>query len=469
MLVFRQLRHRILLLALELLALVLPGWSAAPKLVITHARLFTMVSGQEKPLTGYLIVAADGSLSHVGEGSPPPDAVLGATETWDAQGKWILPGFISAHSHLWQSAYRGLASDQTLMGWVRAVYEQNAILADPENFYWFTLHGALDHLRHGITGVYNFNFSWTQTQGKLLSEQQFRAERDSGIRFVHGINIGRISPEWTVEQASAFTGDFLAWIKAQPPTPGFLSVMINGAGAFVGSPDQAKAEGELMRRFKIGNQSHFLESPPDKYEERAKFRWLKDAGLLGPNLIFGHFVHSDPWILKETVLSGASMSWNPLSNGRLASGIVDVPAYMKAGLRIGMGVDGQASADRADPFENMRMGLYQVRAHYQDASVLSPYDVLRMHTLGSANVLGVADRLGSLAPGKLADFLVLDPSDLGPVFDPYASLVFVAGTRDLVRVYVGGELKVIDGQPIGPAFAQTRAEIARRVKTPEAR
>lgn len=426
-----------------------------------------MVAGQEKPIAGYLIVAADGTLSAVGAGSPPPGEVTGAVEEWDARGQWVLPGFISAHSHLWQSAYRGLASDQTLMGWIKAVYAQNAALAEPENFYWFTLHGALDHLRHGITGAYNFNYASGPEHAVQLTELQFRAERDSGIRFVHGINLGRIGPAFTVTQARIQLESALDWIKAQEPAPGFLSVMINGAGAFVATPEQAKAEAGLMREFSLGNQTHFLESPPDQYEERTKFRWLLDAGLLGRGLIFGHFVHADPWIVRETVRAGAGMSWNPLSNGRLASGVADIPAYLKAGLRIGMGVDGQASADRADPFENMRMGLYQVRAKYEDATVLSPYDVLKLHTVGSADVLGVADRLGSLAPGKFADFIVLDPSDLGPVFDPYATLVFVAGTRDIVRVYVGGELKVVDGQVAGSAYARASAEVARRVKLPE--
>jgi cytosine/adenosine deaminase-related metal-dependent hydrolase len=452
--------------ALLTFSLLLPGTGEAAKLVVTNARLFTMAKGQEQPFTGYLVVADDGTLATVAEGAPPATVLAPGVETWDAQGKWILPGFISAHSHLWQSAYRGLASDQTLMGWVQAVYMKNAIHAQPEDFYWFTLHGALDHLRHGITGAYNFSYSASAERAELFAHEQFRAERDAGIRFVHGTNIGRISAKWTTAQAMAQTESLLAWIKAQPPTPGFLSVMINGAGAFVDTPEQAKAEAVLMRELGLGNETHFLESPPDQYQERAKFQWFLDAGLLSRGLFFGHFIHTDPWILKETARAGAGMSWNPLSNGRLASGIADIPVYLKAGIRIGMGVDGQASADRADPFENMRMGLYQVRALHQDATVLSPYQVLRFHTAGSADVLGVGDRLGTLEPGKLADFIAVDPAELGPVFDPYASLIFVGSSTDIVRVYIGGALKMSDGELVGVNFAEARAEVARRVKLP---
>jgi 5-methylthioadenosine/S-adenosylhomocysteine deaminase len=156
------------------------------------------------------------------------------------------------------------------------------------------------------------------------------------------------------------------------------------------------------------------------------------------------------------------MSWNPLSNGRLASGVADIPKYLKMGIRVGMGVDGEASADLADPFENMRTGLYAIRDKYEDATIMSPYDVLYLHTMGSADVMGVKDKLGSLEAGKYADFLVVDPTRFGTIFDPYASLVLITGERDLERVYVGGELKVDHGMLIGQDMRKVHTETDRR-------
>jgi 5-methylthioadenosine/S-adenosylhomocysteine deaminase len=78
-------------------------------------------------------------------------------------------------------------------------------------------------------------------------------------------------------------------------------------------------------------------------------------------------------------------------------------------------------------------------------------------------VLGVADRLGSLEPGKFADFLVIDPTRFRTIFDPYASLVFVAGERDLERVYVGGDLLVQNGEMQKQDMVKERAEVSKRV------
>ena len=109
------LRNFCLLIALAGAALVFAQAQApAPaKLVVKNAFILTMAAGQREPVKGYLVVGEDGRLLTVSAGDPPPG--LQAAQSLDAGGHWVIPGFISAHSHLWQSAFRGLGADQTLM------------------------------------------------------------------------------------------------------------------------------------------------------------------------------------------------------------------------------------------------------------------------------------------------------------------------------------------------------------------
>jgi 5-methylthioadenosine/S-adenosylhomocysteine deaminase len=439
------------------------GVAQAPaKLVVSNAYIFSMAAGQRAPFHGYLVVGEDGRLVAVAAGEPP--ASLKAAVVWNARGHWVVPGFISAHSHLWQSAYRGLASDQTLLGWIDALYGNAVSQASAEDLYWFTLEGGLDHLRHGITSTYSFNYGGhSRDQSEAFNEHTFRGEADSGVRFVHGWEPGKAGPAYTTEIADRELGTFLAWAKEQKPETKLLSVMINGMTSFDGTPQQAVLEAALMKHHHVSNQSHYLEQPETQVADREQFKWFTDSGLLTDKIIFGHFIHTDAAILAATGQAHASMSWNPLSNGRLASGVADIPQYLKAGIRVGMGVDGEASADLADPFENMRTGLYAIRDKYENAGVMSPYDVLRLHTMGSADVLGVADKLGSLEAGKMADFLVIDPRHFGHVFDPYATLVFVTSQPDLERVYVGGELMVEHGTLLKQDLTKVQREVDGRV------
>ena len=351
-----------------LLGLLLSPWLAfaqtPAKLVVRNAYILTMAQGQREPVKGYLVVGDDGRLSAVAAGDPP--AGLRSKESLDAGGHWVIPGFISAHSHLWQSAFRGLGSDQTLLGWLDALYKP-AVKASPEDMYWFTLDGALDHLQHGITAAYNFNFeARTRARNAATADEYdqegFRAEMDSGIRFVHSMSVGKatalgVQPSYGAEQARVPLKAFLDWTATQPKSPNFLAVMISGGTAFNNTYQQTLMEKQLGDEFHLGNESHYLEPPETQYEQQSKFRWFMDSGLLSKQLIFGHFIHTNSFILAESGKAGVAMSWNPLSNGRLASGVADIPLYLKAGIRVGMGVDGEASADVANPFENMRTGI----------------------------------------------------------------------------------------------------------------
>jgi cytosine/adenosine deaminase-related metal-dependent hydrolase len=449
------------------------GWAAeaAPvtgRLLVTHALFMTMADGQKEPFTGYMLVGTDGKIASIEAGDPP--AGMTAEATYDADGKFIIPGFISAHSHIWQSANRGLGADKTLLDWIGSFMPLMGI-ASPEDLYWYTLHGCLDFTRYGITSAYNFTYpgsSWAGYEKPAITregdweQEQFRAELDSGMRFIHSFSVPLFEGEPKVRQ---YIEKFIAYTKTYQDDPHFLKLSLSGGVAFARNKIAAYREAAYMRDYNLDNQMHFLE-PPTALSQRDKFAWMQEAGLLtfGPRLYFGHFIHTTPEIVAAAAKAGCNMVWNPLSNGRLASGIADIPAYLKAGMKVGMGVDDQNASDISDPFDNMRTGLYLIRDKYEDATIMSPYDVLKLQTAGSATVMRVIDKVGTLEPGKFADFDVIDPyhRDTGPVYDPYATLVLACGQENLDRVYIGGELVVLRGEVMGRDFDKVADEMHRR-------
>ena len=423
--------------------------SANASLLVTNATIVTMKPGETKPVVGYMLVGDDGRIAALATGFPP--AGMRATATLDATNKIIVPGFISAHSHVYQTALRGLAIDQYTPGWLRVVRSYYAHMTD-EDLYWYTLHGALDHVLHGITTAFSFGYNIRVGD---YNNDELRALLDSGMRFVPGFATTRAIP--IEEQYQAFVR-FYAFAKPHLANPKFLRLGITGGRATLADVKLDKRE---MDEFGVLNQAHLLEAPPEKEEEQRQFQNFIDAGALGPNLYFGHFIHTNDEILKASAAAGSGMSWQPLSNGRLASGIADIPKYLAFGVKVGMGVDGQASADVADPFENMRSGLYMLRGKSQDPTILQPIDVLRLHTMGSATVMGVANKIGSLEVGKFADFNVISPPT--PVFDAVATVVFAASIMNLDAVYIGGEKLVDHGTLTRADMGKVTAELAARV------
>jgi 5-methylthioadenosine/S-adenosylhomocysteine deaminase len=451
------------------------AYPQAPKIVIRNACLITAEPGSE-PCVGHIVVGVDGKIVGVGPGEPPPTPPPG--RVLDVGGKFVVPGFVSAHSHLFQSPLRGLGSDQTLFGWL-GVIKQRIENATPDDLYWFCLHGAVDFLRSGITTAYDFTYSGElgggqrsigigeavvspQVDQEPYEEVQIRAKLDAGIRFINSFSIVPLGTEQEIEER---VERILKYASAHSDNPRFLKMAISGWVQRASGAESAVREARFMKIFGLMNQAHFLESPERVPEQQAKFSWYRDAGALGPSFVFGHFIHTTPQIVSETAKSGACMCWQPSANGRLGSGTADIPALRKAGIRIGIGADDQSCSDLSDPFQSLRLGLYSIRSMYKDASVLSPRDVLHFHTLGGAEILGVDSKVGSLEVGKFADFLVVDPRhpDTGPVHDPIATYVLACSLRNLKQVYIGGDLVAEGSDLVGVDEGRIRSEVDSRV------
>ena len=494
-------------------------------LLVVNARLITVPAGTDDPgyiERGWMLVV-DGRIAAIGEGDAPaevragelpagavpaagsgttraaasdgtaPDsasaavsgdspAATGATaadatsavsapEVLDVAGSFVAPGFVSSHSHLFTSGLRGLGVADTLYGWCDSMLGMTSA-ATPEDVYWSTLHGALDFLGNGVTTAYNFTDplqAWeSMVDGKRSGTAQLRqleyhtrqadGARDAGIRFVD--SIGMDATAGTDEEILERFGASVAHTRTMDPDFA-LGASIMGQVQWSPRPDAAEIEVEAMRRFGVTNQAHFLESPEAVPLQQAKFALYRDAGALGPDMMFGHFIQTTDEIIEQAAAGGASMSWQPASNGRLASGIALVPEMLAKGMKVGIGLDDQACTDVSDPWQNMRTGLFMQRARTKDPLSMMPEQVLRLHTLGGAEILGVDDRVGSLEVGKLADFVVVDPlvPDIGPLWHPVRSYVLACGLRNLRGVYVGGDLVANGAGSTSPLAAEASARI----------
>jgi cytosine/adenosine deaminase-related metal-dependent hydrolase len=403
---------------------------------------------------GLLVVDEKGRIKSIGELTAD---VPGAA---DLSGRWIIPGFLSGHTHLWQSAFRGLAGDKTLVPWIKArveIIKKDRLAKD--DFFYFTQHGVADLLQNGITTVY----SHAQALKGLESyaPEQFEAECRLPQRFVYGVPAKDNSYDDLKKQLEAMRAETC------PPLLGFgLSDAFLFASK-IAPKERIQDHLKLQKEQGLLIEDHFLEEDEESKTERALYHKVIEDGYqpAWDKEIIAHFIHPDGWILDHVQRSGVSMIWNPLSNGRLGSGMPDIPGYLARGVRVGMGVDGAASGDIADPFENMRMGLYGLRMITNHPEKLSPQQIFGLHTLGTAKVLGLDSKVGSLEAGKFADFLVLDPhhpSVGGAAKDPWAQLVFAISSRNIERVVIGGKTAWEKGRSVGYDASAIDSEAERR-------
>ena len=216
----------------------------------------------------------------------------------------------------------------------------------------------------------------------------------------------------------------------------------------------------LAREIHVKLHVHLLEAEHDRQEE--PLRALDLAGVLAPMLIGAHAVHVTEDEIVLLARRGVRLVHCPLSNMRLASGIMRLGALHAQGMRVGLGLDGGAN-DTSAMCNTMRAAVGLQRAVTRNPA-------LRMATLDGAAALGLDAAIGSLAPGKQADVIVLNPQTLNfaPRFDDVSQVVFNAQPGNVEWVFVDGRVLKERGKLVGvdtEAVIADANRVVRRVRT----
>lgn len=147
---------------------------------------------------------------------------------------------------------------------------------------------------------------------------------------------------------------------------------------------------------------------------------------------------------------GVKVTHCPGSNLKLASGIAEVPELMRSGIPVGLGADGAPCNNNLDMFQEMRLSAYMQKVGH-GPTVMNARTVLRMATIGGAEVLGMERKIGSIETGKLADLILLDLEDyhVYPSFDAdwFSRVVYAATRGDVEMVMIDGQV-VMEGRQV---------------------
>ncbi|MBW8487657.1 amidohydrolase family protein [Actinomadura parmotrematis] len=413
----------------------------------------TTVWSRGRWLPGRDVHLADGRVARVvphDARRAPEGAVL------DGAGGHLVPGLVNTHTHLHQSIMRGIAEGEPLIRWLRYVAEGTVALT-PEQAYVAAAAASLEALRSGTTAL--VEHMWPHPS-REVHDAVLRALDDTGIRAVVCRGVADrpdATRKWGFEpRLMEPLDEVLAHIDALAARTAGGRI---GLGVAVPNPRSLTPEG--LRRVRAFAEEramtasiHLLETATDEdmCREHAgvgAVAYLEDAGFLWDRLLAVHCCKLDAAGREALAAHGTGVSYNPLSNMRLGSGVAPVPEMLAAGLRVGLGVDGAASNDTQDALETMRMGAYLQRAVHGRSDLLGFADMIGLATSGANAVLGLEERPDGVVPGVQADLALLRfDRDLAcvPVLDPGATLLTTGSSRTVDTVLVDGEVLIADGR-----------------------
>ena len=334
---------------------------------------------------------------------------LGETPVIAFPGRLITPGFVDLHVHLPQT--RAIAAHgEQLLDWLeRHVFPAEAAFADPDHAAQAAEFFVTEILRNGTTTAMVFGSSHKASVEALFAQALRR-----GMRLIAGkVLMDRNAPAGLCDTVEDGRRETLELIEAWSGR-GRLGYAVTPRFAITSSPEQLAMAGEILAAHpQVWLQTHLAENPAEIAATGALFPAAADYldvyqrfGLVGARSVFAHCVHLDDSGFAHMAKAGAAVAFCPSSNLFLGSGLFDLKRACDHGVALGLGTD--VGAGTSFSLLHTMGEAYKVGQLRGD--VLDPFKAFYLATLGGARALSLDDKIGNLAPGKEADFLVLDPA-----------------------------------------------------------
>ena len=367
-------------------------------------------------------------------------------EIISAEGCFVIPGLIQAHTHLCQSLFRGLADDLELLDWLQkkiwpmeAAHSEDSLRASAQI-------GLLEMQMLGTTSILDMG---TVRFHDVVFEE---AER-SGIRYWGGNCLmdlkGASGPLYrSTEENLKYSEELIEkWHKKTP----LIQYAISPRFAISCSEKILKACVKLQKQYGVLLHTHASENKTEvalikKRTGLNNVQYLKKLGLLTERTVIAHGIHLTRAEITDMVKHHAGLCHCPSSNLKLASGIAKISAYLKKGMKIALGADGVACNNTMDPFLEMRLAAL-LQKSLLGPTALPARDAFELATLGGARVLNASEEIGSLSVGKRADIVIVgrEHPSVATVSDPYSALVYSCSGRDVRDVWTDGRRIVRNG------------------------
>jgi 5-methylthioadenosine/S-adenosylhomocysteine deaminase len=441
---------------------------AAVKTLIRNAVVVTM-NEQNDVIDNGSVVADGNRLSYVGPSEWTPQGPF--DRTIDAGRMIAMPGMVNAHCHSPANLVRGMMPSKPLEIW-RAYYRASLRDMRDEDFYASALLGGMEMLKAGATTVLD-HFFGNQACPYMGAGAAILAMRDLGLRHVVALTLSDKNYEETIplgESASNLADEVKrmsaseakatqAWLDECAAFidtfhhPEKLTVCCPGPSAVQRCTDELlTGAAELARKKNLPLHIHLAETKAQAVMGKRLYgtsllQHLASIGVLGPNVSLAHSIWIEPADIELLANSGATPVHNPASNLRIGSGLAPVKGFLAAGVNVALGTDGSASNDGQNMFDALRLAaLIHNQAGSNFNEWVTPTHALIMATRNGARAFGLD--AGALAPGKLADLVLLrrDTPAFTPLNDAMSQLVFCENGSGVDTVIVNGEVVVEGGR-----------------------
>jgi 5-methylthioadenosine/S-adenosylhomocysteine deaminase len=433
--------------------------------LIKGAAIVSMDSAIGDLKTGDVLIDGD-RIAAVAPSIPAVDA-----ELLDASGMLLLPGLINGHLHTWQTALRGIAADWTVAEYMQAMHRGLATVYRPDDIYIANLMGALNQINNGVTTLVD----WCHNNPTPdHSDAAIRGLEEAGIRalFLHGSPKPDPKPgQKHFSEVPMPRGEVERYCKGRfASRDGLLTFGLAILGPYYSTYEVTREDLALAREFDLFASMHVgggTGKVPDGFE-----RLLADD-LVDRHLTIVHGNDIGPDTVRRIADRGGTFTLTAEIELQMGYGDPLTGILHEAGAPISIGTDVEPAVG-SDMFTCMRLTLQHERnrgivealartgSRPQRASITCRA-ALAWATTDAAKIAGLESRVGSIAPGKQADIVLLRTSDLNmqPMNDLVGCAVMQAGAVNVDTVMIAGRVVKRGGRLLTEGLPQKVEELRR--------
>jgi cytosine/adenosine deaminase-related metal-dependent hydrolase len=442
----------------------------ADRILITGAYVLSQDPAIGEVAGGDVLIEGD-RIAQVGKGLSADGA-----QVIDAHGDIVIPGFIDTHRHTWETSIRTCAPDYALITYFSAILDQFAPKYRAADVLAANRWGALECINAGITTLVDWSHIMNTDEHAYAAVQGLQ---ETGIRSVFAFGFPNTSlvtwwfgPDYS-GSVERIDGDLGRKLRKGPLSDdsALVTMALATRGTNFCKPDVVRYEWELAKELGVNVTVHVA---MDRFGyTKGQLTGLRDLGLLYPNTTYIHSSHltDEEWLLVRD--SGGNVSLAPQIEVQMGHGWAPAQKAESLGIPVGLSSDVATTAS-ADQFTQMHAVFGSERGRRHQASwdsnldgteptpdLITARQVLRWATADGAKVAGIADRTGTITPGKKADIVIIDGHAVNtfPVIDPVAAVVCTADVSNVDTVIIDGVIRKRGGKLLTD-LTSARAAIA---------
>jgi len=430
----------------------------AAALLVRDAELLATVDDDRREISGGWVAITDGLVSAMGG---PADPMPEATDVLSASGCLVTPGLINTHHHLYQNltrSYRPVVNG-TLFQWLQGLYPKWSRL-DEEAAYVSAWVGLAELALSGCTTSTDHLYVHPRGAGDLLTAE-ITAARELGMRFhpTRGSmslsqKDGGLPPDSVVQDDDEILADSkrLVDLHHDRSWGAMVRVALAPCSPFSVTKELMRRTAELAESLDVRLHTHLCEDKDEDVFCLERFGqrpvdYFEEAGWGTNRSWVAHCVQPNQDEIERLGRWGTGVAHCPSSNMILGVGLAPVHELRAAGVPVGLGVDGSASADSASLWMEARNALLQAKLRHGPPA-FGARDALELATTEGARCLGRDGELGRLAVGSVGDLTcwpLEGPQFAGALSDPVEAWLR-CGPLAARHTVVAGKAVVRDGR-----------------------